>query len=872
MRRSLALSFLLTGTAFVAFSPAFAQGGAAGTLAPQGGWSLTRVDNPSNGAATYCALARPYEKNIIFTLGRNITEEYSIAVDFQTPQMDPEKPYKITLQPGPGQIRAFEMLPVSDRAMVVRLGWDESFFEALEASQNLKVSISGVDYAFSMPDIKRGQEDLSGCIREVQAARKAASPSPEKVARGDVLNAEAGSGLKGFSARKDEGKSQGNVPPPAPAKPSAKTAAKKDVSPTMPAMSSAAQAEAADIRNELSAVRAENITLRQALEQQRRHFEEDYKKAEDSNAVAEMKEKIRLLEKEKAQLQARALPETNGEKDKIASLERSIKTLEENNRNLKGELQAVYASEKKEALLRKDLPKNEGGEISVAQAKELKTLQEDLAAAIAEKNRVAKELEIVRTQAEDKQLAAVAGDKGLERAVRRFNEAEREIKRLGGVLEQERKESAAEKKALEDRLAARAAGENQQAARISALEEELESAKKQLGAAQNISADAARLETDKQKLAQDSAALKTQLESEAAEKARAEQENQRLAGLLEQERNVSAAEKAEKKALEDRLAAKAAGENQQAARIAALEQELESAKNQLGAAQKLSVKTSRLEADKQKLAQDSAIWKKQVSELKTRMQEMTEQNKVLASEKEQIARRVETLEAEHMAQKEQAQKQAPQNIAETERLQADIVKKDAEIKTYRDRLRTAEKDISSLQERLASSTPVPSAAARLNEAHPAAGTEERVISIPAGMSQGDVQGLLTRAGLPLRGNIKKSSSSAALSVYSWETGALRGQAEVSPLDASPDGFNGLVESYVEKARRQCTGDFAAAASGQTPQRTNYELACVSGGGTVASSVVFFQEKGSFVAISHETSAENMDMAMDARDQLASGIR
>lgn len=771
MRRSLALSFLLTGTAFVAFSPAFAQGGAAGTLAPQGGWSLTRVDNPSNGAATYCALARPYEKNIIFTLGRNITEEYSIAVDFQTPQMDPEKPYKITLQPGPGQIRAFEMLPVSDRAMVVRLGWDESFFEALEASQNLKVSISGVDYAFSMPDIKRGQEDLSGCIREVQAARKAASPSPEKVARGDVLNAEAGSGLKGFSARKDEGKSQGNVPPPAPAKPSAKTAAKKDVSPTMPAMSSAAQAEAADIRNELSAVRAENITLRQALEQQRRHFEEDYKKAEDSNAVAEMKEKIRLLEKEKAQLQARALPETNGEKDKIASLERSIKTLEENNRNLKGELQAVYASEKKEALLRKDLPKNEGGEISVAQAKELKTLQEDLAAAIAEKNRVAKELEIVRTQAEDKQLAAVAGDKGLERAVRRFNEAEREIKRLGGVLEQERKESAAEKKALEDRLAARAAGENQQAARI-----------------------------------------------------------------------------------------------------AALEQELESAKNQLGAAQKLSVKTSRLEADKQKLAQDSAIWKKQVSELKTRMQEMTEQNKVLASEKEQIARRVETLEAEHMAQKEQAQKQAPQNIAETERLQADIVKKDAEIKTYRDRLRTAEKDISSLQERLASSTPVPSAAARLNEAHPAAGTEERVISIPAGMSQGDVQGLLTRAGLPLRGNIKKSSSSAALSVYSWETGALRGQAEVSPLDASPDGFNGLVESYVEKARRQCTGDFAAAASGQTPQRTNYELACVSGGGTVASSVVFFQEKGSFVAISHETSAENMDMAMDARDQLASGIR
>jgi len=55
------------------------------------------------------------------------------------------------------------------------------------------------------------------------------------------------------------------------------------------------------------------------------------------------------------------------------------------------------------------------------------------------------------------------------------------------------------------------------------------------------------------------------------------------------------------------------------------------------------------------------------------------------------------------------------------------------------------------------------------------------------------------------------------------------------------------------------------------QSRAFEIACIGPSRSTSSSVIFKQKGSDVVAISHEASAENMDMAMDARDRIASGL-
>lgn len=143
-------------------------------LAPKSGWSVARMDQ--GGAANrYCALSRPYDQGLVLTLGRNMAEEYSVAIDFQAKKLNTEKSYPVTLQPGPGQIRAYEMLPASQRAMVIRLGFDESFLDAMKDSGYLKAEIDGKSYQFAVPNFSAGKSDLDNCL----AGLKGKAPTPK---------------------------------------------------------------------------------------------------------------------------------------------------------------------------------------------------------------------------------------------------------------------------------------------------------------------------------------------------------------------------------------------------------------------------------------------------------------------------------------------------------------------------------------------------------------------------------------------------------------------------------------------------------------------------------------------------------------------
>lgn len=92
----------------------------------------------------------------------------------------------------------------------------------------------------------------------------------------------------------------------------------------------------------------------------------------------------------------------------------------------------------------------------------------------AERDRLRTQIENVQSGKEETVIGSIAGNNwDLEQATRRFNEAEREIRRLGTQIEQQRSQCAAEKKEIEYMLFDPEIATQEQIAKLTALEQEL---------------------------------------------------------------------------------------------------------------------------------------------------------------------------------------------------------------------------------------------------------------------------------------------------------------------------------------------------------------------------------------------------------------
>ena len=172
------MSTCLVGASLLMAGQGLAQSKNGGALSPKGDWAVNKINS---GGQSYCAMSRPFEQDIVLTIGRNATEEYSLAIDFQKAHLNVGKPYKITLQPGPGQIRAYEMMPASKRAMVLRIGHDENFAKSLLSSNQLKAEIDGENYVFSVAGFEKANNELDQCMRALagSSTRVASNDAPK---------------------------------------------------------------------------------------------------------------------------------------------------------------------------------------------------------------------------------------------------------------------------------------------------------------------------------------------------------------------------------------------------------------------------------------------------------------------------------------------------------------------------------------------------------------------------------------------------------------------------------------------------------------------------------------------------------------------
>lgn len=148
---------LLASSALV--NTALAQKGT--FMSPSTSWAVSKVDNQAN---PYCALAKKFNQGTVLTVARNSSSETSMALDFQQPVFSSGQDVKIMLDPGAGQQRAYTIKPVSNKAFVVRMGRDPSFFGAMERTGLLRIEVAEKSFHFNVSDIDTGQSQLDACI------------------------------------------------------------------------------------------------------------------------------------------------------------------------------------------------------------------------------------------------------------------------------------------------------------------------------------------------------------------------------------------------------------------------------------------------------------------------------------------------------------------------------------------------------------------------------------------------------------------------------------------------------------------------------------------------------------------------------------
>lgn len=445
-------------------------------------WKVAKIDAPSGQKdGAYCAMTRKFNKNVVLTIGSKADGAMSLAFDFQKKTFDPKKNYVIAMTAGSDVKRAFEARPASPAAIVLDAGTDEPFVEALEKNAKVDVSIDGSIYVFDLGPFAAGRKKLAGCVAALPGGKTdprtaAASPARKESSRPNVealLHADA---------------------------------VKEGPQPEQKIVSKTASSGKGN-STEVNALREENLRLSNALERERRDYENNQMSAAQSNLVSELREKIALLESEKSATSANPGGADTAAKLKDASTKLDVLAVE--NSRLKSELERLRtdaeamsanivtpkAFDEVRAQLEDLKRENETLKAQIAQAQSagataqvadvesvtrIRTLEVKLDEAGKKIADLQKENDTLRDEKERKLLRVSSDNWNLEEATRRYNEAEREIRRMASLVDENKSLCAQEKVELEGMLFDPLVTDQEQLARLSNLENKLRTAQDDL--------------------------------------------------------------------------------------------------------------------------------------------------------------------------------------------------------------------------------------------------------------------------------------------------------------------------------------------------------------------------------------------------------
>ncbi len=803
-------------------------------LLPNSTWAISKIETSTPGGAPYCALARRFDGDMILTFARNGIDESSFAIDFQKDVLNKTQAYNVKLRSGAGQVRSFDVHPVSGSAAVIRLGKDYAFYDALNRSSRLDVEIAGKSYEFDISRFDEGQQKLNGCLVTL------AEPTAEEVAS---IQPAAGDEAPAAVAKPPGAVSSENL------------LANEQTKPQAAATSARA----------LEALREENTRLRNALETERRTFE-DKSQDGDSNRAAELNEKIRILEKENSDLREKTgsqpAPQACDAQDPAATaaLAKNLTALQSENADLKKQVESLGAEVKssetrstgdKAALdsaagalraendkLRADL-ESERGKVQFMQS-ELDSSRRDVDAArhvAADSDDAALAPLKERVQSLEgenaslqQQVAALsrqpaptpapdcsAQDQGPDRASKEIiGRLEAQVDSLKAENDQLRSSlSVAEDKAAQ-------AGEGMiSAAQLRAVEDALHAAEAERD---SLSRQLETVGSNTDTGIPGISSADWNLEKATRRYNEAEREIRRLATELEQQRGQCSTEK---KNIEYMLFDPKIADQQQISKLNELERELAKKDRQLAA------------------LQPAAGFERSP---RARIDDMPP----VASYKVPAVKK--------------------------ESLDTPIAAGD-DFTSHGDEMFA--RAMAEIAPAAGGPAPIPSVApaASLPPVYAAPVIAAPVIekTESAYMDAASMKSLLGRAGIDITGDVRQAASGGnGITAYTWQTDQLLGTAEIRRM-SSPAEFEKNSTAYLDKTKGRCGqgGEFAAVpgriAQAGDSRLASYEIACVGKDASASVSVLFFSRDGVFTVISHEASVESMDMAMDIRDRIAAAL-
>jgi len=886
-------------------------------------------------------MAQKFGNNSILSVARNMSGEYSLALDFQSPAFIASGDETITLQPGKGEKQSFKTTPQNQQVIVIGLGNDESFFSQLDKSDVIKISYSGGELEYKLENFKDGRGELSVCLSGLNNKKEA--PSSGDAASQEL--AEKVSAVAPAAAPQEpsvEGLLEARPTPSMGSEPISSTQTSvpvgkvevigESISPA-PEKKVVVEQKVVEVpavdpeqSRKLEDLQLENAQLKRALAETRQNFENVQAK-EQGAAVSELREKLTTAESEnkslKDQLASVKAPDTKGDSDltkmqaDAVRMTQQIETLKAENTTLRNQLEIASSGvataptdegkeiEDYKSQLASLTSENKSLQAQLADAQkvvsqqpaagddnelkhQIRSLNTQLETLRGEKEVLQTNYEQLQKESESGQLKTVGGNWDLEQATRRYQESQREIRRLGALLDDERVKCSAEKKELESMLFDPEIAKGAQIAKLDDLQgqvrekegkiKEMEASIVQLQAQASPEKDQqiASLKSDlsaAQKNLSETTAAKIALESELAQNKAGQQEQgdlkNRVATLQDSVKEREAKIKdmeAQLTSLQQATAANTSNASEKEAQLIGLkgqmvEKDAKIAELQ-GELKKSTMSVEQMQLAKANATSNEALLATLKEELTSKSTQLGESEAKLAQANAQLAQ----LQAQSQIQSQGQSVQA-----------ASVANLQAQVLQGQQRIGQLETQIKSMhQQQTAQQSP----AQQASYVQPSYGTESAAPQSKGTVfpSSADYASFLKSAGVPVKGGLTEvqGGDPSSYKAYSWKTDSLYGSIEMRKAEG-PAAFDSVVSQYLARAKSRCNGEFAAVpssvkAQGGVEKSASYEIACVGQSSSSSASILFTLESGIVSTIAHEGRAEAMELAIDARDKIARSSR
>lgn len=620
----LCASLVFDGTGAMAAPAA----GPSKTASAQTVWSVNRVASLSVGS--YCTIAQKFDNNSVLTLARNVKGEYSLAVDFSSPMLKDGTSQTLKLQAGTAKAESFHITPKSQQIAVLPLGKNNQFIKNLQNSSSLKISVADHAVGYQLKKFKEGHDNLLNCV----------------TALGDVtkpLENKGNQSVVGSSTKPDSKAEQAAVDPV------------KDDTKSLDKIA----AQGVSVEGLLAAKptpAAQSLALASAP---------DFDKEKLANIEPAAQESMPTQSAKKAEILSSS---TMGAPASPNLSSEQIKRLDRENEDLRSKLSELQATQ---AKAQDQLAQA----VSDAHQGKYKTQIRDLTAQIerlqSEKKELKDGFEKLQKDNEAKQLKQVGGNWDLEQATKRYQESQREIRRLGARIEEEQLKCEAEKKQVESMLFDPEITQTSQISKLNSLKDQLQEKETKISELQKQIAQFDQNGSQAKSAIQESDLMRTKL---------AETEKR----LNEA---VSAREDAEKNLLSLKQGQEKAGSDS-VQKISELQKNLETS----------AARIEKLEADVS-AAQDvnnknEIAQKNQLAKISSLEQELAKKNGDLAQADQKLREnedaQVKLAAAQAIISKNDAQDSA--KLSQISSLEAVVAKKNEEIVQLQDRLAMVEKN------------------------------------------------------------------------------------------------------------------------------------------------------------------------------------